>query len=128
MHYVVDTHAIIWFLQGTSLTARARDALRNHESSLVVPTIVLAEIKYLKAKGRIGPSLNEAMATIGADPRFTIYPFDESVVTLMPTSLDIHDAIIVGTALVYRDLLGVRVRVVTRDAKIIASALVETVW
>lgn len=127
MTYVVDTHAIIWFLQGTSIGPKARAALRG-TAALVIPTVVLAEIKYLKARGRIQPSLGEVMATIEEDPRFTIYPFDESVVRLMPTSLNIHDAIICGTALVYRDILGEDIKVVTKDSQIRDSGLVETVW
>jgi len=126
--HVVDTHAIIWFLAGTGLGSRARLVMRDHRADLVVPTIVLAEIKYLKAKGRIQPSLSEVMATIEEDPRFTVYPFDEAVVTRMPTNLDIHDAIIVGTALVYRELLGTDARIVTRDPAIASSGVVNTIW
>jgi hypothetical protein len=102
--------------------------MRRGQAAFVVPTIVLAEIKYLKTKGRIQPSLTEVLMTIEADPRFTVYPFDESVVARMPTMLDIHDAIIVGTALVYRDLLGADVQIITRDEAITSSGLITTVW
>ena len=68
------------------------------------------------------------MNSIQEDPRFTVYPFDEAVVTKMPTSLDIHDGIIVGTALVYQDMLGVSASVITRDEAIVSSRLVHTVW
>jgi len=42
--------------------------------------------------------------------------------------LDIHDAIIVATALFHRDDLGETVAVITRDAMIAASGLVPIVW
>jgi len=96
--YVVDTHALIWFLAGAGLSSRARSAMQSAASNLVIPTIVLAEVKYLKTRGRIRPSLTEVMDTVSSDPRFTVYPFDEAVVEKMPPALDIHDAIIVGTA------------------------------
>jgi hypothetical protein len=46
---------------------------------------------------------------------------------LLPTTLNIHDAIIVGTALVHRDLLGEQVALITRDPEITASGLVPVV-
>ena len=128
MIHVVDTHAIIWFLQGEGLGAKARAVLRAQESALVVPTIALAEIKFLKERGRIQPSLDEVMTVIGGDPRFTIYPFDEGVLARMPTTLEIHDAIIVGTALSYENIFADDVQIITRDAEIESSGLVRTVW
>jgi hypothetical protein len=68
------------------------------------------------------------MDVIERDDRFTVYPFDENVLSVMPLELDIHDAIIVGTALVYRDVLGADVRVITRDPRIQTSGIIETVW
>lgn len=56
------------------------------------------------------------------------YPLDEQVVAMIPTSLNIHDAIIVATALVYKDILKLPVEVVTEDAEITASGLVKTCW
>ena len=128
MHYVVDTHAILWFLQGSRIGRRAYRALASPQSALVVPTIVLAEIKFLKARGRIRPSLGEVLTAIERDPRFTVYPFDESVVDRMPTELEMHDAIIVGTALVYQEVQASGVRIITRDPAIVEFGAVGTVW
>jgi len=126
--YVVDTHAIVWFLRGSGVGARARAALRSDSSELILPTIVLAEIKYLKARGRIQPSLSAVMQTIDEDPRFTVYPFDEGVLRVMPVGADIHDAIIIGTALLYREVRQTNVRVISRDPAIASSSFVQTVW
>ena len=47
-HYLVDTHALVWFLDGDRrLSQDARALLRDESNPLVVPTIVLAEVKYL---------------------------------------------------------------------------------
>ena len=43
-------------------------------------------------------------------------------------TLDIHDAIIVATALVFREVLGRETSVITRDAAIRNSRLVRVVW
>ena len=42
--------------------------------------------------------------------------------------LDIHDAIIVATAKVFRDVLGEEVRIITKNAQIAASGLIPIVW
>jgi predicted nucleic acid-binding protein len=126
--YVVDTHPIVWFLSGARISARARRVLGGSESHLIVPTIVLAEIKYLKARGRIRPSLTDVMAAIEGDERMTVYPFDESVVARIPTRLELHDAIIVATALVFQATTGQATPVVTRDQPIVDSGLIRTIW
>jgi len=58
----------------------------------------------------------------------TVYPLDENVAMRVSGELDIHDAIIVATALVYRELSTDTVVVVTRDEAIIRSGLVQTIW
>jgi hypothetical protein len=46
----------------------------------------------------------------------------------LPIELDIHDAVIVATALVFRDVLGKDVALITKDARIRQSNVVKTVW
>lgn len=57
-----------------------------------------------------------------------IYPFDTLVAQRLPTSLEMHDAIIVATALLHRELTGEALALVTRDEKITASGLVPVIW
>ena len=57
-----------------------------------------------------------------------LYPLDEQVALRIPTGLNIHDAIIVATALVYRDILQESVTVITKNGEITHSGLIETVW
>jgi hypothetical protein len=57
-----------------------------------------------------------------------LYPLEEQVAMLIPTELNIHDAIIVATALVYRDILNEPVAVITKDGDITRSGLIDTVW
>ena len=61
-------------------------------------------------------------------PNWALYDLNEVVVRHLPTALDIHDAIIVATAVVFRDVLGDSTAVVTRDAQIRASGLVQVIW
>lgn len=42
MIYVLDTHAVVWFLEGSSrLGSAAKEAISDPAGELVIPTIVL---------------------------------------------------------------------------------------
>jgi PIN domain nuclease of toxin-antitoxin system len=94
MTYVLDTHPIVWFLEGSGrLSAQAGIVLRAPSHRFILPTMVLVEITYLYSKGRIAV-----------------------------------DAIIVATALVYRDILHEPVAVITKNGEITRAGLINTVW
>ena len=129
MTHVVDTHALVWFIEGSPrLSAAARAALKDPAAELVVPTIALAEIAHLYARERIGVDLPGVFARVAGASNCVVYPLDEAVVERLPGTLDIHDAIIVATALVFREVLGRETSVITKDAAIRNSGLVRVVW
>lgn len=68
------------------------------------------------------------MRVVSSDPRSTVLPLDITVLSYMPMTLDIHDSLIVATALYYRDFLGESVAVLTRDVDITDSSLVDVLW
>jgi len=58
--FVVDTHALIWFIsRDPRLGNRARAILRDPDVRLIIPAIVLAEIKYLAYRDRFGQTLGK---------------------------------------------------------------------
>jgi PIN domain nuclease of toxin-antitoxin system len=129
MTYVVDTHALVWFLEGNPrLSMAARNALSDRTAQVVIPTIVLAEITFLYARRRITIDPPHVLTHMASAANCRVYPLDEPVVERLPTTLNIHDAIIVATALVFRDILSERTAVVTKDADITASGLVNVLW
>ena len=65
------------------------------------------------------------MKTYVVDTHCTIYPVDLSIIVVAPLSLDIHDSLIVGTALVQHEIVD---GILTRDEAIVASGLIPTVW
>lgn len=93
-----------------------------------MPAIVLAECKYIADAKRVALSFQEVLAAITADPSCLVAPVDMLTVSYMPEGFDIHDALIVATALLYRDLLGEDVYVLTRDERIRESASLSTIW
>ena len=86
------------------------------------------EITFLYSKKRIATSVGEIRRRLLATSNSVVYPLDEQVVALVPTGLEIHDAIIVATALVYRDVLRQDANVITKDRAIKDSGLVEVLW
>jgi PIN domain nuclease of toxin-antitoxin system len=124
--YVVDTHALAWYLDNDPrLGSQAEAILDNADIRLIIPSIILAEIKYLAHKGRLTQTLEEVLRVINSDPRCIIYPIDLSVVNKAPLGLDIHDGLIIGTALVQREIVS---GILTRDEAIASSSLVPTLW
>ena len=129
MTYIVDTHSLIWLLEtNRRLSPRAREALKDQAATMVIPTIVLADIAFLASRGRIGTDLPRVFAHISGAANCVVYPFDETVLKHLPTALEIHDAIIVATALVLRDAQPEPVSVVTKDKEIATSGLVGVIW
>lgn len=129
MIYVLDTHPLVWFLvKDSRLSKDARLALRDSSAEIVIPTIVLLEMNSLYAKGRITVDAGAAKQQFIAKKNCLLYPLDEQVVSLAPTTLNIHDSIIVGTALYYRDVLNEEVALITKDKEIADSKLIEVIW
>jgi PIN domain nuclease of toxin-antitoxin system len=129
MTYVADTHPLIWFLNNNpQLGTAALSAFEDASATIVIPSIVLAEIKHLFDRGRIGVDLPRVLAHARATVNCLISALDEQVAALLPAGLDIHDGIIVATAMMHRDHLGQPVSLITRDAAITASGLISTVW
>lgn len=88
----------------------------------------MMEIRYLYQHKRITLSFEETLQKVESCANILIFPLDISVVTLSPTSLDIHDAIIVGTALQSSEELGQPSSLITIDKAITESRLVPIIW
>ena len=129
MIYVADTHALVWFLEGsTRLSVTARETLISVEAEIVIPAIVLAEIAFLFGRNRVNVDLPTVLDYLSCAENCAIYPLDEAVVEHLPTELNIHDGLIVAIALIFHDILKKDVAIVTKDQEIARSGIVQTVW
>lgn len=130
--FVIDTHALVWFLENNPRLGSQADAvLQDPRSSLVLPLIALAEGFWLVEHGRSSiPTGNHLLSEVDGDPRIAIAElrrpiFDRS---LMLTSIpELHDRFIVATALELADQ-GDNVSLLTRDSTMHNSNLVPVVW
>ncbi|WP_375510795.1 type II toxin-antitoxin system VapC family toxin [uncultured Nostoc sp.] len=132
MKYVIDTHALIWFVEGNSrLDANANAILSNPDSQLVIPATTLAEAVWIVERGRTSiPSAKNLLSAVEADPRVVIYPLDKDVIEItisLSAINEMHDKQIAATALVLAGK-GDEVQLLTCDSNIIASGLVTIIW
>jgi len=130
--YVLDTHALEWFLEGNPrLGANAKAVMEDANNNLIVPVIALAEACWIIENGRTSiPTVADFLAALDADPRISLISLDRAVLdrTLGMTIIDeMHDRQIVATALLLSDD-GETVAVLTKDSNIRRSELVFVIW
>ncbi|MEW5987026.1 MAG: PIN domain-containing protein [Chloroflexota bacterium] len=68
--YILDTHALIWYLEGSpKLSAKARSIMDDPSGQLVLPLIALAEAAWIVEHGRSSiPSITSLLASIYSAP------------------------------------------------------------
>jgi PIN domain nuclease of toxin-antitoxin system len=126
---VIDTHALVWYLTDDKrLGKRAAELLERPDTRIVVPVIVLAELKYLHRRNRISLSFGAVQTIINEDDRCTVYPVTSDLVDLLPLELEIHDALICATASVCKRAFGEDAVVLTKDRAIAELGSVTAVW
>jgi PIN domain nuclease of toxin-antitoxin system len=130
--YVVDAHALIWFLEANSrLGAAAKAVMEDPGSILHLPVIALAEACWVVEKKRCAiPSIADLIIDIDTDKRFMLVPMDRRILDVSTTLTGIHemhDRLIAATFLVLQST-GVAASLLTRDPNIVASGIGPIVW
>ncbi len=129
---LLDTHALAWWLNDPArLPARVRRAVskRPAPGSLGVSTISLFELATLVRRGRIQlhSTLGDWLENLKLLAKLNVLPVTADIAVRAGTLAealpgDPADRIIIATA------LDEQVRLVTGDARIRKSGLVETIW
>ena len=125
--YVCDTHALIFYMADElpeKLNAIFKSA-ENQQNVIFVPSIVIAEALHLRERGKVEFDVKIMFSRLEASSNyFSIAPLDENILKLLPSirTSEIHDKIIVATALFYNSKL------ITKDPEIVESEQVETMW
>ncbi len=126
--FVVDTHALLFYLADSRRLGRAAEAaLDSTDSRLILPVIVLAEALWIVSSRDVGLSVRELISEIEADARFGIVDLTRQIVERsheLTSISEMHDRQIVATAL----LLDEEAVLLTKDANIIESGLLQTLW
>jgi PIN domain nuclease of toxin-antitoxin system len=127
--YTADTHALVWHLtRSPLLSKRVRECFREAEqgtASIIIPTIVLAELLFIIEKKKLPLRFEELLDTLFTSLNYTVYPFDFQVLanlSKLSALPELHDRIIVATALVTGSSL------LTKDRSIIEAEIVRSIW
>lgn len=132
MRVVADSHAIVWYVQGSPrLSERASAALAESEATdgIVVSVATLVDLWYVTqtTQGVTADDLARLKSSMVASPKVDLHPIDVAVAdaaisTPRDALGDPWDRFILATA------LALGLPLVTRDARIQKTKLVETVW
>ncbi|MCB9151774.1 MAG: PIN domain-containing protein [Caldilineaceae bacterium] len=132
--YILDTHALVWYLEGSPrLGQHAKSAMEADDSDLVLPLIALSEATFLIERGRIGiPTVADLLADVQADERIEIISltwdiFLRSLTTEGLSIPELHDRFIVSTGLHLQDL-GHTIDIITRDESIREAGILSVIW
>ncbi len=125
--YVADTHAFAYYL-ASRLPEGVDPIFRDAElerCSIVLPSIVVAELIYLFEKTGNLSKIWEMFDKIELYPSFSISPLDDRVLRIIPEIklTELHDRIIVGTAILLK-----AEALITKDEEITRSRIVKTIW
>lgn len=141
MIYVIDTHALVFFLTGDpALGPRARKVMVDSRSHLVVPIYCFEEMRR-----RFGPRLNEKgmirvppMAALRLTAKcfnMRIFPRGPAVFheenalrRLVDRPIPEEDLPICATAIAIRKVTSQEVLLISRDRKIRRAGLIPVVW
>ena len=125
--FCLDTHPLVWyFLKQKTLSLKAEEVIRkifNNEAIGVISIMVVLEAFYVSLKNK-GLVFSEFL-DIFERSNIKIIPFDQNVLEkslLLPSELDIHDRIIVASAIITNSQL------VTKDKVLRSFFPLETIW
>lgn len=126
--YVADTHSLVWYFNDSPrLSGKALKAFENtvENGSIIIPTIVLAEIMYIAKRGRIEMTFSETVEKIEEMENFEIAPLDMDILKIADKigyELEMHDRLITATAIFFK------APIITKDQKIKDSGLCKVIW
>lgn len=127
--YVVDTHALIWYLLKDHKlghnASRVFEAAERGETRLIVSAVVIAELYYANGKNNLFKSFSATYRQLKTKPYFRFVAFKTDHVLSFKKDMSVpemHDRIIVGLA------RRIGAPLLTSDPKITAANLVTIVW
>ena len=127
--YVLDTHACIFALAApTKLGRRARQVLQRAEvegKGVVIPVAAAAEIVLLHELGRTDLGLPSLRAACERSTSWRILPLDVEQVDEFASLASIRDPF---DRLIVAAARRLRAKLISRDALLQESGLVETLW
>ena len=127
--YLVDSHALFWFLEYPSLLSPAADAVFRLAAAggavIVVPAIVVAELFSLTAKAELPILPSDLLSRINASREFAFSELGQDQLEAMGSIAgvtEMHDRLIAAEAVVRQ------APVISRDKILRLSQVVDVIW
>lgn len=127
--FVVDTHALWWYLRSPERLSVAASAIfrlaETGNAIIVVPAIVIAEFYYLSAKLGQPFSPADLLEIIASVDGIELSDLGRRQLEMLDRILDVpemHDRLIAAESIAFG------ASVVTRDEMLAASDKIDTVW
>lgn len=127
--YVADAHALGWYFTDDprlgQQAARIFERSERGECTILVPTVVLAELFHISRKKRLALDFSALLRKVEERGNFVVTELDLPVIRKLPEThplTELHDQIIVATALLYG------AEVLTKNGPVQDSGLVGTIW
>lgn len=127
--YVVDTHALIWYLTNDKKLGKQAAAVfaaaERGETRLVVSAVVVAEMYYANKKNKWFADFNATYQRLKAKPYFRFVHFKADHVLDFDNDFavpEMHDRIIAGLA------RRISAPLLAADPQITAANLVTIIW
>ena len=125
--YVLDTHTLVWILEGNpKLSERAKQCVLHGAAQLVIPAIALAEACAMIQKQRTAITIPELTSALDADARFVVLALDKAIVLESQAFIslsEMHDRLIVAST---KHVPGATL--ITCDEEIRTVAGLTTIW
>jgi len=125
--YVIDSHILGAYLldELPERSDQIFEDAENEKATLIIPSIVIAELIYVYEKAKITSKIWEMFEKLDAYPSFTIHPLDEPLLKIIPDIKlpELHDRIIIATC-IYTKAKAL----ITKDQQITSSKLVHTIY
>lgn len=122
-----DTHALVWYFKGTKTLSKEARAILDEtflgNSVAFVSSMVLLEAFHISLKEK--DFLFSEFIKFLSTAKFIVIPLDEEVLKIgykLPKNINIHDRIIISTAI----LTGSKL--VTKDRILRMAFPIETIW
>jgi len=128
MDYVTDTHSIVWyFTEDSRLSKKALEVFEGtmKQGVVIIPAVVLAKIMFIAKKGKITLTFEETLKKIEEYENFDVAPLDVDILKVadkIEAELEMHDKLIVATALHFNAAL------ITKDRSITDTGLCSIIW
>ncbi len=127
--FVVDTHALWWYLRSPERLSVAASAIfrlaETGNAIIVVPAIVITEFYYLSAKLGQPFSPADLLEIIASVDGIELSDLGRRQLEMLDRILDVpemHDRLIAAESIAFG------ASVVTRDEMLAASDMIDTVW